>query len=650
MGNELFLPLLVPAEVDHYLAMQFPGHAFPANFAELIYSRTEGNPLFMADLLRYLRERGILAEVDGQWRVNQELPTLWQELPASVRSMIERKLERLNEDDRRLLAVAAAQGQQFDSAVVAAAAGRDAGDVEESLQRLDRVHGLVRLMREDEFPDRTLTLRYGFVHVLYQQALLTGLQPTRRATISRALAEAWRGHLGEQAGSSAAELACLYEAGRDFSQGAAHFLLAAQNAAQVFAHRDAITLARHGLHLLKSVPAAPAQAALELQLQTTLGLQLQVTEGYASPAAEAAYERARQLSEARRQNDGAAAPALFPVLWGLWLVWKVRSHLPKAQELAGELLALAGRLQDPSLALQAHQALGLTALCRGSPGVALEHVEQVVALYHPERHRAHAFLFGQDPAVICKAYGGVALWLLGFPEAAARQCEQAIEMSRGLSPNSQSVAWHFAAMVYQLSGNHVQALKCAEASATVSAEHGYRFWLAGGTIIGGWALAAGGDVSAGVNRLRQGLRDWRATGSVTYMTYYLGLLAAALQRQGEIEQALDVVEEALALVVQTDERMIEPELYRLRGELRLADGSDSTGTSAVEEDFRRALKVANLQQARSLALRAATSLVQLERGGGASGDGLALLNQVLDCFAESDPSPDLAAARALAGR
>jgi predicted ATPase len=642
VGTELALPLLGPGEIDRYLAMEFPGHALPANFAELVYSRTEGNPLFMADLLRYLREREIIAQADGQWQLSRELPTLWQELPESVRSMIERKLERLDEPDRKLLAVAAVQGQQFDSAVVAAAAARDAADVEDSLQRLDRVHGLARLLREDEFPDRTLTLRYRFVHVLYQQALLTGLPPTRRAAISKAVASAWRGHLADQAGSCAAELAYLFEAGRDFGQSAAHFLLAAQNAAQVFAHRDAVALARHGLHLLRSVPESRERDVLELRLQTVLGLQMQVTDGYASPTAETAYERARELSE--------ASPELrFPVLWGLWLVWKVRSHLPRAQELAAELLAHAGRLREPGLALQAHQALGLTALCRGSPAASVEHVEQVVTLYHPERHRAHAFLFGQDPAVICKAYGGVALWLLGFPESAQRQCEEAIAMSRGLSPNSQAVAWHFAGMVYQLAGDPPQALRCAEAAAAVSAEHGYRFWLAGGTIIGGWALAAGGDVNTGVSRLRQGLRDWRAIGSVTYITYFLGLLADALLRQGELEQSLEVVEEALALVLQTDERMVEAELLRLRGELRLA-GVDPPVYALAEADFRRALEIAARQQARFLELRAAMSLVRLQQRQGTDGDGVQVLAQAIDSFTEGTSTADVTQARALLGR
>jgi adenylate cyclase len=598
----------------------------------------------MADLLRYLRERGVIAESESRWSLARELPDIWHDLPETVRSMIQRKLEQLEEDDRRLLCVAAAQGHQFDSAVVAQAAACDPGQVEERLQVLERVHGLVRLLREDEFPDRTPTLRYGFVHVLYQQALFTSLLPTRRRAVNKALAEAWQAHLGDEPSALAAELACLYEAGREPAKAARQFHLAAQHAVRVFAHRDAVSLARRGLSLLEAAPPSPERDVLELPLQTLLGLQLQVTEGYAAPSAAAAYERARQLCTSSER-------ALFPVLWGLWLVRKVRSELPRAAELAEELLALARRLQDPDLALQAHQALGLTALCRGAPAESLRHVEQVAALYDRERHRPHAFLFGQDPGVICKAYGAVALWLLGFPEAAQRQSEQAIAMSRGLSPTSQSVALHFAAMVYQLRRDELRARQCAEASAAISAEHGFPFWLAGGTIIGGWALAAGGDTQAGLSRIRHGLADWHTTGSVTYLTYYQALLADALRIQGDFEAALQVVEEALTLAAQTDERMLEPELVRLRGQLRLALAHDDDAIRRqAGADFREALEMARRQEARSLELRAATSLTKLEEDLGLPGQGRAALAQAISAFTEGLETADLKEARALLAR
>lgn len=639
--TELALHFLSRAEIEDYFSLAFPGHAFPAHFADLIHSRTEGSPLFMADLLRYLRERGVIAETEGHWRLARELPDIWQDLPETVRSMIQRKLERLAEEDRWILSVAAAQGHQFDSTIIASAAAREPAEVEERLQVLDRVHGLVRLLREDEFADGTPTLRYSFVHVLYQQTLFGNLLPTRRRAINKSLADAWARHLGNEPSAFAAELACLYEAGREPALAARQFHLAAQHAAWVFAHRNAVALARRGLDMLAELHPSAERDVLELPLQTVLGLQLQVTEGYAARSAELAYERARTLC-------AASSEKLFPVLWGLWLVRKVRSELHRAQILAQELLDLARQLNAPDLGLQAHQALGLTALCRGFPTEALVHVEQVAALYDPERHRAHAFLFGQDPGVICKAYGAVALALLGFPQAAQRQSEQAIAMSRTLSPNSQAVALHFAAMVRQLCRDEVHCREHAAACALIASEHGFPFWLAGSSVIGGWALAASGDAQSGIDHLKQGIADWRATGSVTYLTNYYSLLADALLVKGEPEAALRAVEEGLALVEITDERMVEAELHRLRGLVRqqLA-GNDIAKLKEAEADFRHALQVAYQQEARALQLRAAISLTQHQDRLGIRGDGRELLARIVSEPLEPSYSRDRNDAAAL---
>ena len=308
--QEIAVSFLARDDIDRYLKLAFPGHAFADDFAEFIHARTEGNALFVVDLLRYLKERKVVAEVQGRWRLAHDLPDVLRDLPGSVRSMIQRKLERLSEGDRRLLSAASVQGTEFDSLVVARALELDSADVEERLAELDRIHGLVRTLREHEFPDRTLTLRYQFVHVLYQQALYNDLPPTRRASLACSVARELERHHGADHPEAAGELACLYEVGRDFERAARQFWLAALNDARVFAHREAVVLARRGLELLAGLPATEEKALLELSLQTTLGLQLQVTEGFAAPDAGKAYSRARELC---RFLPGASR--LFPVLW-----------------------------------------------------------------------------------------------------------------------------------------------------------------------------------------------------------------------------------------------------------------------------------------------------------------------------------------------
>ncbi len=642
--REVPLGFLSRDDIDSYLALAFPNHAFPADFAGLVHLRTEGSPLFFTDLLSYLRERGVIAEDGGRWVLARE-PDVGQELPETARSMIQRKLEQLGEDDRRLLAAASVQGSEFDSAVVAGALGLDAAGVEERLQLLERVHGLVRLVREDEFPDRTLTLRYRFVHVLYQHALYAGLPPTRRAALSAALARALEAHHGEESSAVAAELGCLYESGREFGRAARAFWLAAQNAARVFAHHEAVVLARRGLRLLGALPETPERAELELPLQVALGLQLQVTEGFAATEAGRAYARARALC--LEVED----PALrFPVLWGLWLFHKVSSELAKAREMAGELLELARGMGEPALALQAQQALAVTTLCRGEPALTLRHMEQGAALYDPNRHRSHSFQFGQDPGVACKAFGSVALWLLGHPDEAVRQSDAAVGLSRELGqPFSEALALYFGAMLHQCRRDPRRVLECAEASGAIALEHGFSFWLAGSAVLRGWALAACGAEDEGDELLRQGLRDWLGTGSLTYHTYFLGLLADVLLRRGGADEGWRALEEALALARKTGEGLYEAELHRLRGELLLCRPGEPAPAALrrAEEEFRRALDVARRQEATSLELRAAMSLLRLARRLGRGAEARPLLAGAYDRFTEGFGTPDLEDARSL---
>lgn len=596
------LSFLGRQDMAKYLELAYPNHAFPAELADQIHLRTEGSPLFMAALLEYLVEHGVLAEVEGVWRMVRELPDLSRELPESIRGAIACKIELLADDARQLLGAASVQGQEFDSAILAEALERGPAEVEERLQTLERVHGLVRLLREQELPDGTLTQRYRFVHALYQRSLYDNLPPSRRATLAAALAAAFEHRRGRDA-SGAAELACLYEVARDFPQAARQFHVAAQNAVRVFGHREAVAMARRGLNLLATLPENAERAALEVPLQTTLGLQLQVTEGYGATKAEQAYRRARDLC------SGSATP--FPVVWGLWLYHKVRSELGAAQDMADELLALARRLNEPDLALQAHQALGMTAFCRGDPGVSLAHTEQVAALYDPDQHRTHSFLFGHDPSIISKAYGAVVLWLLGYVDAAEQQSAEAVEMSRDLSPTSQAVAWHFAAMVHQFRCDVPRTRQSAEACAAIGAEHGLSFWRASGAVMTGWALAASGQVENGLARLRRGLHDWRATSSVTYETYYLGLLAEVLAGQRQFAESQQLLDQALALVGRTGEGFWAAELHRLRGETHLSSSQTPDAIERAQSDFRQALDIARRQSAKSLELRATSSLTRL---------------------------------------
>jgi len=483
---------------------------------------------------------------------------------------------------------------------------------------------------------------------------------SRNTPLSLSLAQELERRHAERPSPVAVQLAYLYEAGRDHLRAAQFTYLSAQNAGKVFAHQDAIAFANRGLRLVAALPDAPARAAIELELQTLLGLQIQVTQGYGVPNARQAYSRALRLC----RPDGPLSQR-FPVVWGLWLCNKVASNLPRAQLLADELLSLARQQEDPGLALQAHQALGMTAFCRGQLTASLSNVEQAVTLYNPLIHGEYASSFGQDPSVMCRSYGSVVLWLLGFPDSAREQSQVTLQLSVGLSPTTQAVAWHFAAMLSQLLRESRNARLQAERSAAIAIEHGLSFWRAGAEVLIGWATAMQGARAEGIARLQAGLKKWRATGSVTYETYYLGLLSELLLADGQCEAVARTLDEALVLVQRTDERFYVAELYRLRAEagFRLAAGRrrpeqrepdrgetdrgepDTREPEAAHanEDLRQALAAASQHDARALELRAlATQLKWLP-----SAESRAALARGIRSFPEGIETEDLRHARHL---
>jgi predicted ATPase len=637
--REVPLGFLGRADVERYLALQFPGHDFPAELADVVHGRTEGNPLFLVDLLRYLCDRGVIVDTGGRWALAQVIPDLQRELPESVRSLIRRKLDRLGKADRRLLTAASVQGNEFDAAVVAAVLGLDAAEVEERLAELDRVHALVRFLRDHELPDRTHTPRYGYVHALYQNALYAALTPARKAAWSAAAARALLGHYGEKSPAVATELALLFEAARDPAQAATHFLHTAEHAVRIHASREAVGLAQRGLALLRTLPETPARAPQERALLLALGVSLVATQGFASPEVEQTYVRARALCQGTEDDS-----SLFPVLYGLWNLYLVRCELTRCKDLATKLFSLAQGQPAPVFLLVAHNALQQPLFHLGELADARRHQEQGLALYDWQQHGALTAVYGEDPGVGCLAYGAATLWHLGYPEQALRSARASLSLAEELSdPFNVAQALYYGAFTHQCRREARRVEELAEALLEVCREQGFALLLAGGMILRGWSLAGLRQADKVICQMRQGLADWQATGAVSHRPYHLALLAEALGQEGQVRDGLAALAEALALSAASGESFVEAELYRLRGELLLACAE----AGAAEACFRQALDVARAQQGKSLELRAATSLGRLYRDQGRQAEARKLLAETHSWFTEGFDTPDLQEAKAL---
>jgi predicted ATPase len=201
----------------------------------------------------------------------------------------------------------------------------------------------------------------------------------------------------------------------------------------------------------------------------------------------------------------------------------------------------------------------------------------------------------------------------------------------------------------------------AGAALSLSSELGFPFWEWWALILSGWALAelsfrsadpaAAGALAQreeGLARMRRGIAGFERA-CLQWRPYWLALLAEAHARGGQYEEALGLLAEGLALAQGTGERAWEAELHRARGTslLALSDPCRGERRAEAEAGFRAALEVARRQHARSLELRAATSLGGLLREQGRRDEARRILGGVVGWFTEDFDTADLREARAL---
>jgi predicted ATPase len=212
-------------------------------------------------------------------------------------------------------------------------------------------------------------------------------------------------------------------------------------------------------------------------------------------------------------------------------------------------------------------------------------------------------------------------------------------------PNSLALALDYASVLHRFRREPATVQKYANALVDLSTEHGLSFRAAGGMRHAAWLRLVDGRADEALGQIDQGLAIAQTIGSKVWHPDFLTLLAEACLYVGRHDQALAAINKALDFVRDSGERWWEAEIHRLRGELLLAWSSGNLGEA--EECFRRALTTAHDQSARSLELRAATSLARLWGEQSKRAEAHALLAPIYGWFTEGFETADLKGAKAL---
>lgn len=633
--EEIALPALDVEGVRACIARRIPAERLPSDLAPALHAVTGGNPLFVRSLLDDWITRGVVVEGASAWTL-VDAPT---RVPDSVRQTIERQLDRLPAETCRVLEAASVVGREFSARTVAAVLDAPVASIDAACEDLVLRDVVLRAAGIDDADGAEVAGRYAFVHALHRQVLYERLGAARRVRLHRQVAGWMATAYGASAREHAAELAMHCERGQD-PRAVSYLALAAQNAVEKHAYREAVAVAERGLAMLGTGSERRERAREELALQMARGTALVTTKGYAAPEVEEAFAVASTLA-----RDVDVGPERAFALAGLFRFAFARARFGAARAIAEEVLTLAEAV-EPSLACVAHGMLGPPLMSLGELGAAREHLERAVAICDLEQARAIALRHGDDPGLTALAFLAIALWLLGHPdEAAARGREGEALAERLGSPYGRAFAGSFATWIHVRRGDVAAVRASSEALAALAADEGFTFFRAEAAIFHGWALAEGGAIGEGIEQIAEGLATHQAAGVAMGRPSHLGLLAEACLRGERADDALAAAAEGLALVASTDERTYEAELLRLKGEaIALRKGGRR---KAAEAPLREALAVARRHGARSWELRAAVSLCRHAKLLKDPSSARSALADVVAWFGDGADTADLRAARAI---
>jgi class 3 adenylate cyclase len=400
---------------------------------QYILRRTEGNPFFAEELIRSLQESGFIRQ-NGHYSLDSsEAHTL----PQTIHGVLASRIDRLDNETKTTLQVASIIGQEFAVSILLKVRGIG-GRVEEQLAVLSESGFLYR-----QHDDVSM---YAFKHALTLEVAYNTLLRSRRQDLHRDVGDAITDLLPDIATTRPEVLAHHFTEAQHPSRAIPYWLKAGQKSIQRSAHVEATAHLNKGIQLLDLLPDSPDRAETELDLRVTLGPALMAIKGPGATEVEQSYSRARELC--RRVGE---MHRLFPILFGLWRFYLLRADLRLSRELSEDLLTLAQQGYRSDFLLEAYFASGASLFWTGETASSQERLAWVVAAYDSTRHEAHAYVYGQNPLVICLCYKAFGLWALGCPDQAVVTIQEAVATAEELRhPFTLAYALFGAAIIHQL--------------------------------------------------------------------------------------------------------------------------------------------------------------------------------------------------------
>ena len=439
----------------------------------LVLERTEGNPLFMEELIQALFDEGALVR-NGTVKLTRQLSQL--KIPPTVQGILAARIDRLPPEQKDLLQTLAVIGTEFPLSLVRKV-------VQLSPDQLD--HLLSGLQAGEFIYEQPAAgdVEYIFKHALTHDVAYNSLLSERRKLLHECAAQALEELFAERLEDHLAELAHHFERSGNVPKAVEYLGRTGDRAAQQVAHSEAIGYFNRALELLPQLPPGAARDRQELDLQMALSWSWFVARRLASEL-ESALVRARELCERLGENA-----TLTEALVALAYLHVVRRDFGPGRELAERVLTMAQQAKAPAMIGGAHFVLGAIRFATGQLAAAREHFEYAVEFLGAGPSRSYGAHFAQNAPNILVAI----LEILGYPLTALSRAHELLAAARRSSdPNSIATALFSFGIHQALLRDTRMVAERADELLSIVTEYEMPAILRAATFFRGWAMAAVG--------------------------------------------------------------------------------------------------------------------------------------------------------------
>ena len=630
---------LSPASVSEMIRT-LSGQEPPTSLVDAIYSRTEGNPFFVEELYKHLKERGRLLDSSGKFRPAFKPEDL--DVPQSVRLIIERRLARLDDETRKMLETAAVIGRSFTFALLEASTKVDADPLLDSLEESEAA-GLVSSSLEN------LEALFRFSHELIRQVVLDKLSAPRLQRFHLRIADAIERTYNKSLEDKVNDLAHhLWHAGAAADPARTIECLkgAAKRAQAQSAYETALSHLSNALERLRELAPSATRDEQELALYLEYLRVVRLTNRWTRSESGILYARARELCERSGQFS-----KMVEILQGSANFHLGRGEVELAQDYAERILEISRSSSQIELASSGNYILGHVLCLKGELVSAHNHLEAVRS-----RDNMAVPVVGGRAKILSLGIDAMVLWMLGYPDRAVAAADQGVcEAEDSKSRFAITIARTQLHIVVMFRREFSKAIEIAERALRDATDKQYDWFR---TSIS-WSMEAcrilGRAPEGSIDRVRKAFDTYFESEAKLYKPTLCEVLAECYGVLGQVEAGLSMIEQSFATMQETHERMSEPETWRVKANLLLqlaaSKGIPASRSRALREEseicLRTSISKAQIQASKNWELRATVDLGRLLKSSRREAEAVSMVQAAYGWFTEGFDTPDLVQARAL---